>query len=247
MQKEKLNMRYHYTYLSVDVSDNRMYIGSRSCKCEPQKDSSYFGSFTDKTFNPSIKKILKLFRSREEAFKHEIYLHFVLDVANNPKFANKARATSDGFTWTGQKHTKETIEKIRQASKNISKQTRETIRQKQLGKKLTPEHIEALRQSNLGKPKSIETRNKISNKAKGRTCKKSTRLKISQHNKGKWLNRKDQSKPITLQNTITKEVKHFASQKEAVRCLGVQQASLNRVALGKQKSCKNWILFIDLN
>lgn len=247
MQKEELNVRYHYTYISVDLSDNRMYVGSRSCNCEPEKDISYFGSFTDKTFKPVVKKILKTFESREKAFKHEIYLHFILDVANDPRFANKARVTTQGFTWLGQRHTPETIEKIREASKNISRETREIIRQKQLGKRLTPEHIEALRQSNLGKPKSLETRNKISNKAKGRFCKKSTRLKISQNNKGKWLNRKDQSKPIVLQHTITNEVKYFPSQKEAVRVLGLQQASLNRVALGKQKSCKNWILFNNLN
>jgi len=236
---------YHYTYISVDLSDNRMYVGSRSCKCEPEKDTLYFGSFTDKTFKPVVKKILKIFESREEAFKHEIYLHFILDVANDPRFANRARVTTRGFTWLGQRHTAETIEKIRQASKNMPLETREIIRQKQMGKKLKPEHVEALRQSNLGKPKSIETRNKISAKAKGRPCKESARLKISKHNKGKWLNRKDQSKPITLQNTITNEIRYFVSQQEAVRVLGLQQASLNRVALGKQKSCKNWILFIN--
>lgn len=233
---------HHYTYLSKDTSDGRMYIGSRSCKCRPQKDGLYFGSFKDKTFKPTLKIILKTFSTRKEAFKHEIYLHFILDVAASPLFANRARATTTGFNWYGQKHNIETIEKLRTASKNIPKESREKARQKLLGKKLSKEHREKLRQSNVGKPKTVETRMKISEKAKGRECKKATRLKLSAHNKGKWLNRTDQSKPISLKNLKTNEIRYFPSQKEAVRQLDIQQASLNRVASGKQYSCKGWAL-----
>jgi len=234
---------HHYTYLSIDENDGRMYIGSRSCKCKPIEDTKYFGSYTDKTFKPTIKKILKIFNAREDAFKHEIYLHFVLDVAVNSCFANKARATTTGFTWAGQKHTPETIKKIQKTSKNMSLETKEKIRRAHLGKKLSKEHVEALRKSNIGCVKSPETRKKISEKAKGRKCKDSARQKISEHNKGKWINRKDQSKAITLENIQTKEIKFFVSQKEAVRVLGVHQASLNRVATGKQYSCRGWILY----
>jgi hypothetical protein len=235
-------MAYHYTYLSIDSTDGRMYIGSRTSKCTPENDSKYFGSFKDKQFKPDKKKILKIFKTREEAFRHEAYLHFVLDVSVNPLFANRARVTTTGFTWYGQKHSFETIEKIRKAAKNKSPKEIEKLKERGRNKKLTQAHIEALRQSNLGKPKSIETRQKISAKAKGRKCSESARLKIGMHNKGKWVNRQDQSKPITLKNIETNEIKFFISQKEAVRCLDLQQASLNRVATGKQYSCKNWVL-----
>jgi molecular chaperone DnaK (HSP70) len=228
--------------MTIDSSDGRMYIGSRTCSCKPEEDFKYLGSFKDATFKPTQKKILKVFDTREKAFKHECYLHFVLDVSLNPKFANRARVTTTGFTWLGQKHTPETIEKIRIASKNMPKETRERIRQAHKNKKLTKEHVEKLRKSNLGKKRSIETRQKISDKAKGRKLKESTKKKISLHNKGKWINRKDQSKSIYLKNIETGVVEFFVSQKEAVRVLGVHQASLNRVATKKQYSCKGWIL-----
>lgn len=236
-------MAYHYTYMSIDSTDNRMYIGSRTCKCKPEDDAKYFGSFKDKTFKPNKKKILKIFKTRQEAFKHECYLHFVLDVAVNPRFANRARATTTGFTWLGQKHSQETIKKLQEAGKkNLTKEKREKLKQIAKDKKLTKEHIEKLRQSNLGVKRSQKTCQKIREKAIGRKLSISTRNKISEHNKGKWLNREDQSKPITLCHNKTKEVRSFVSQKEAVRVLNLQQASLNRVACKKQKSCKGWEL-----
>ena len=45
--------------------------------------------------------IIKTFDSREEAMRHEIELHNKYDVAVNPKFYNKAKATSTGFTMHG--------------------------------------------------------------------------------------------------------------------------------------------------
>jgi len=234
---------YHYTYISIDSSDQRMYIGSRTCKCKPKEDTKYFGSFKDKTFKPDIKKILKVFNTREEAFKHESYLHFVLDVAVNPRFANKARVTTTGFTWLGQKHSPETIQKLKEASKKFfTEERKQKLIEANKNKKLTKEHIEKLRQSNLGKKRSVETRQKIREKAIGRKVSSATRALISKQSKGKFINRKDQSKPITLQHTKTGEVRSFVSQKEAVRVLNVHQASLNRVACKKQQTCKGWKL-----
>ena len=124
--------------MSIDPADERKYIGSRSCKCLPKEDTKYFGSYKDKSFKPQQKIILKVFRSREEAFKHEIYLHFILDVAVSNTFANRARVTTTGFTWAGQHHSKETIERLRIASRNMSEETKEKIRQKNKNKKLSP-------------------------------------------------------------------------------------------------------------
>ena len=234
---------YHYTYMSIDPVDGRKYIGSRSCKCLPAEDTKYFGSYRDKSFKPQEKIILKTFSSRKEAFKHEIYLHFVLDVAVSNKFANRARVTTTGFTWAGQHHSDETIAKLRIAGKNMSQETRDKLRIRNQNKKLSPWHIERLRTANLGRKHSPETKEKIKQKTLGRKISAQARQKIGASNKGKWINRPDQSKALALKNKKTGEVKYFVSQKEAVRELGLHQASINRVALGKQVLAGDWFLF----
>lgn len=236
---------YHYTYMSIDPADERKYIGSRSCKCLPKEDTKYFGSYKDKSFKPQQKIILKVFRSREEAFKHEIYLRFILDVAVSNTFANRARVTTTGFTWAGQHHSKETIERLRIASRNMSEETKEKIRQKNKNKKLSPWHLERLKLANTGRKHSLATKEKIKAKALGKRMSKETRRKIGVYNKDKWINRPDQSKVVVLQNIKTKEIKSFVSQKEAVRVLALHQAAVNRVALGKQYSTGGWILFLN--
>ena len=234
---------YHYTYMSIDPVDGRRYIGSRSCRCLPKEDTKYFGSYKDKSFKPQEKIILKTFSSRKKAFKHEIYLHFVLDVAVSNKFANRARVTTTGFTWAGQHHSDETIAKLRIAGKNMSQETRDKIRQKNKNKKLSPWHIQLLKDVNTGSKRSLETKEKIRQKALGRKVSVQTRQKRSDNNKGKWINRPDQSKTLALKNKQTGEIKYFVSQKEAVRELGLHQAAVNRVALNKQISTGGWVLF----
>jgi hypothetical protein len=88
---------YHYTYYSYE-DWGRGYFGVRTCKCLPEEDINYFGSFTDKSFRPTQKIILKGdYPTREEANVDEIILHDYYDVANNPHFANKSKASSTGF------------------------------------------------------------------------------------------------------------------------------------------------------
>ena len=93
----KTPKEYYYTYYSYEEW-GRGYIGSRGCNCLPEEDIKYFGSFKDKTFNPTQKIILKDdYSTREEALADEIILHDYYDIANNPYFTNKAKATSTGF------------------------------------------------------------------------------------------------------------------------------------------------------
>jgi hypothetical protein len=88
---------YYYTYYSYEEW-GRGYFGSRGCKCLPEEDVKYFGSYTDKTFKPTHKIILKSdYATREEAYADEIILHDYYDVANNPHFANQAKASSTKF------------------------------------------------------------------------------------------------------------------------------------------------------
>jgi hypothetical protein len=88
---------YYYTYYSYEEW-GRGYFGSRGCKCLPEKDVRYFGSFKDKTFRPTQKIILKDdYVTREEAYTDEIILQDYYDVVNNPHFANQSKVTSTGF------------------------------------------------------------------------------------------------------------------------------------------------------
>jgi hypothetical protein len=88
---------YYYTYYSYEEY-GRGYFGSRGCKCLPEEDVKYFGSFKDKTFKPTQKIILKSdYTTRAEADADEILLHDYYDVANNPHFANQAKQTSTKF------------------------------------------------------------------------------------------------------------------------------------------------------
>jgi hypothetical protein len=97
---KKFMTKHHYVYRSYE-EEGREYIGIRSCNCLPEKDIGYFGSFRDKTFSPTEKTILFICETRKEASEIEIELHDFFDVAVNPKFANRSKATSTRFDVTG--------------------------------------------------------------------------------------------------------------------------------------------------
>jgi hypothetical protein len=108
---------YHYTYYSYEEW-GRGYIGSRTCKCLPENDVRYFGSFRDKTFKPTQKIILKSdYTTREEAYADEIILQEHYKVAKNPHFANRAYQTSTKFCLSKEERIK-TAKKSAETSKN---------------------------------------------------------------------------------------------------------------------------------
>ena len=93
----KTPKEYHYTYYSYEEW-GRGYFGSRTCRCLPEEDIRYFGSFRDKTFKPTQKIILKSdYTTRAEADADEILLHDYFEVDINPHFANRSRQTSTKF------------------------------------------------------------------------------------------------------------------------------------------------------
>ena len=144
---------YHYTYYSYEEW-GRGYFGSRTCKCLPEEDVKYFGSFYDKTFKPTQKIILKGdYATRTDAIADEIILHDFYDVANNPHFANQSKQTCTKFSIYGTSHSKETRRKIGEGNK---------------GKTHSKETREKIRQANIGKPRTEETKRKISKKNKGK-------------------------------------------------------------------------------
>ena len=83
---------FHFVYNSFE-SWGRNYIGIHSTE---NLEDNYLGSFRDPTFNPTDKEILEFYETREEAELAEIKLHNFFDVANNPNFANLAKAHNTG-------------------------------------------------------------------------------------------------------------------------------------------------------
>ena len=77
-------MKHFYVYYSYEEY-GRGYIGKRECKCLPEEDISYFGSFHDKTFRPTQKIILETFDNVEEALGAECVLHNFYEVDYLPE------------------------------------------------------------------------------------------------------------------------------------------------------------------
>lgn len=94
----------------------------RSCKCLPEEDVKYFGSFKDKTFQPTEKIILAQFETRKEAVKAEILLHNFFEVHVNKHFANRARQTAVGYDQTGVAQSSERVAKRVQTRSKIKEQ-----------------------------------------------------------------------------------------------------------------------------
>lgn len=96
----------HYTYIIQSNTTSMRYIGVRSCKCDPVKDTSYWGSSKHLPKDVTIthtKLIIKQFSTRREAVEHEVYLHRVNNVALSGEFYNKANQKTSGFDTSGTK------------------------------------------------------------------------------------------------------------------------------------------------
>jgi hypothetical protein len=86
----------HYTYYSYEEF-GRGYIGKRSCKCKPEEDVTYFGSYSDETFKPTQKIVLETYDTSEQAIDDEIKIQRFFEVVENPHFVNQVYQTSNKF------------------------------------------------------------------------------------------------------------------------------------------------------
>ena len=132
----------HYVYYSYEEW-GRGYIGSRSCKCDPQEDVKYFGSFRDKTFSPTHKIIIQEFETREEALEAEILLHAFFSVDKNSHFANIAKQVSTGFFLQPFGNTN-------CLGRVMPEEERKRRGEVRIGKKLTSETKEKMKESKMG-------------------------------------------------------------------------------------------------
>jgi hypothetical protein len=150
--------KHFYVYYSYEEF-GRGYIGSRGCKCLPEEDFKYYGSFHDKTFKPTQKIIIGVYESRKDAYEVEILLHEFYDVARNPHFANRCKALTTGFTIEGVPINKG-IKKSEEFRKLISESNKRRIVSDETRKKLS--------ENQKGRKHSEETKKKVGAASKGR-------------------------------------------------------------------------------
>lgn len=157
--------KHFYIYYSYEEF-GRGYIGSRGCKCLPEEDLRYYGSFKDKAFKPTQKIILDVYESRKDAYESEILLHEFYDVARNPHFANRCKALTTGFTIEGVPINKG-IKKSEEFRKLISESNKRRIVSDETRKKLS--------ENQKGRKHSEETKKKVGAASKGRKPSEETR------------------------------------------------------------------------
>ena len=187
--------KYFYVYYSYEPW-GRGYIGKRECKCLPEEDIKYFGSYRDKTFKPTQKIIIDTFSSAKEALEVEILLQEFYQVDKNPHFANIYIHRSQNFcnngsevirkkigrSLTGIKRSEETRKKISESKKGIivTEETKKKLSESRIGKKPSlgmihtkewkKEHSKKMKENNpfKGKKHTEESKKLMSENSKGR-------------------------------------------------------------------------------
>jgi hypothetical protein len=251
---------YHYVYYSYEEWGSG-YFGSRSCKCLPEEDVKYFGSFTDKNFKPTQKIILKDdYAKRAEAYVDEIILQEYYKVVENPHFANKAYQTSTGFSRKDNKHSISTKQKISSSLKGkkrndvFIKKCKERKHSEETKRKMS-ESRKGLKNHNYGKKASDITRKKLSESHKGRIpwnkgkcVSDEVKEKIRQKNKGrkqteehKSKRAESKSKHFTLQSPCGKIIKGKNISKFC-RDNNLRQSHISSVLSEKRKHHKGWTI-----
>lgn len=195
-------MKYHYVYRVTSIKEGKHYYGSRTSTVEPKYDLGikYFTSSKDSIFKQDLMqnthnyklKIVAVFSTRVEAGMLEAELHQRFNVATNPKFYNKAKATKTGFSTEGTTHSDQARLKMSEAKKGaprpkgwkLSDETRLKMSEAKKGK---PAH-------NRGKPHSEETKEKVSKARKGKSLSEEHKKKLSEVNKGKKLSEETRKK-----------------------------------------------------
>ena len=211
--------KYFYVYYSYEEY-GRGYIGKRECNCLPEKDIKYFGSFTDKTFKPTQKIILKTFDSVEDALEAESILHDFYEIDKNSHFANRARQTSKKFYYINPSENMlgennpakrpEVRKKISDSAKKrvLSEETRRKISLSNMGKK-SPKGM-------LGKKLTEEQRQKVREK------------KVARDNKI-WIIKDPEGKIHTTNN-----LKYFCNLNN------LTDSAMHHVISGKRNHHKGW-------
>lgn len=207
-----MRFRYHYVYRSYEPL-GRGYIGCRSCNC-PINEDEYMGSYTDPTFFPTQKEILAVCETRKEALRTEMFFHEMYDVARNPKFANRAKQTSTGFSREGVCHSEETLQKMRESQSKVCRPRQGRPRSEEVKRKIQKSLLEYWKTTETGR---------ISSSLGGR-CSKGRK-----------------PKPIELYNLEGNYSLLFESAVKAGEALNLNPSYLTKMARGEWESYKGWM------
>lgn len=156
--------RTHYVYRISDLVSGLHYYGSRTTSNAPRKDIlSYCTSSSRKNEIKENRdsfrfKIIRVFDNPAEKILYESFLHQLFDVKTNKFFWNKSNQTPFGFDTTGM-----TGDKCWKTGKPVSKETRQKLRDHNLGKK----HSEEFKRERREFRHSLEAREKISKNHRG--------------------------------------------------------------------------------
>ena len=213
-------MKHFYVYYSYEEY-GRGYIGKRECKCLPEEDVNYFGSFRDKTFKPTQKIILETFNSVEDALEAECVLHDFYKIDKNLHFANKAKQTSKKFYYINPSENMigennpakrpEVRKKLSTSAKNripISEETRKKMSDSHMGR-VSPKGM-------LGKKHTEQQKQKMREN------------KVLKNNKT-WIIKDPEGKIHTMNN-----LKYFCEQNN------LSDSAMHHVISGKRNHHKGW-------
>jgi len=211
--------KYFYVYYSYEEY-GRGYIGKRECKCLPEEDVKYFGSFHDKTFKPTQKIILETFNTVEEALEAECFLHDFYEVDKNPHFANRAKQTSKKFYYIVS--AENMIGENNPAKRPEVREKLSAARKKRI---TTEETKRKMSEVHTGRP---GTYSMLGKKHSEKTLEK---MRKSRENiNGKVWELKDLNGKIHT----TTNLKYFCNQN------GLSDSAIHRVFSGERKHHKGW-------
>jgi len=180
MANIKENKRYHFTYRTTNIVNNRYYLGMHSTN---RIDDGYLGSGKrlyyelNKYGRDNFKfEILEQFNSREELVQAEITLITEHDL-KNPNCLNLKQGGSGGFseehrikgaTNAGKKHSQRMeneeeyrVDVIKKMSIGLKRAYETGKKQKNYtgwmtGRKMTPETISKMKEAKVGHGKGVE-------------------------------------------------------------------------------------------
>ena len=240
---------YHYVYYSYEEW-GRGYFGSRTCKCLPEEDVRYFGSYKDKTFKPTQKIILKDdYATRKEAYADEIVLQNYYKVVENSHFANRSYQTSTSFSVYGLRHSEEHKRKISQARKGKSHSEETKRKMRGMGGMSGKSHSEETKRKMRGRSHSEEAKKKISKATKGRKFTEEHRKKISESTKGKSKTITEKRKQAAIKSAIARTGKpgHKLTEETKTKISEATQGRIpwNKGLKGVQKSSTSKKLYYN--
>ena len=142
------------------------------------KELGKFRNYLRKYSSSVIFELIQTFDTRKEASDAERLMR--------PHEGIGLNTAPGGDNGTGlMKPSDETKKKLSIASQNMSDETKQKLREANLGKKMSPEAIEKTRQANLGRKRTPEQNKRNSESQKGIKHTKEAKKKMSDAKKGK--------------------------------------------------------------